>query len=152
MFYIPRYAASTGRSVLETSFGEGQQITGAACDLTGDQVTSGSLRCISGLALTCGDRAVSGQASSRLDCGHYREGHPVASASALPVHVQGWFPLGLTARSSLRSQEALQSPLQHHHTRASVLRLSFLPISQARFLHQTFPSWKILWTWNPHLT
>ena len=76
----------------------------------------------------------------------------MASASALPVHVQGWFPLGLTARSSLRSQEALQSPLQHHHTRASVLRLSFLPISQAHFLHQTFPSWKILWTWNPHLT
>ena len=40
-----------------------------------------------------------------------------ASASVLPVNIQGWFPLGLTG---LISQETLKSLLQHHSSKVSV--------------------------------
>ena len=46
-----------------------------------------------------------------------------ALASALPVNIQGWFPLGLTGLNSLQSKE-LSSLLQHHSSKASVLRRS----------------------------
>ena len=43
-----------------------------------------------------------------------------ASASVLPVNVQGWFPLGLTGLISLLSK-GLSSLLQHHSSKASIL-------------------------------
>ena len=43
-----------------------------------------------------------------------------ASASAFPVNIQGWFPLGLTALVSLQSKE-LKSLQQHHSSKASIL-------------------------------
>ena len=44
------------------------------------------------------------------------------SASALPMNIQGWFPLGLNGLISLMSKETLHEPLQHHSSRASVLQ------------------------------
>ena len=46
-----------------------------------------------------------------------------ASASVLPMNIQGWFPLGLTGLISLLSQE-LSSLLQHHSSKASILQCS----------------------------
>ena len=46
-----------------------------------------------------------------------------ASASVLPVCIQGWFPLGLTGLISLLSKR-LSSLLQHHNSKASVLQSS----------------------------
>ena len=46
-----------------------------------------------------------------------------ASASVLPMNIQGWFPLGWTGWISLQS-EGLWSLLQHHSSKASVLRHS----------------------------
>ena len=43
-----------------------------------------------------------------------------ASASVLPVNMQGWFPLGLTGLISLQSKE-LKSLLQHHSSKASII-------------------------------
>ena len=40
-----------------------------------------------------------------------------ASASVLPMHIQGWFPLGLTDLISLQSKEI--SRVQHHSSKAS---------------------------------
>ena len=46
-----------------------------------------------------------------------------ASASVLPMNIQGWFPLGLTGLISLQSKRLL-SLLQHHSWKASILWLS----------------------------
>ena len=43
-----------------------------------------------------------------------------ASASVLPMNIQGWFPLGLTGLISLLSR-GLSSLLQHHSSKALVL-------------------------------
>ena len=43
-----------------------------------------------------------------------------ASASVLPMNIQGWFPLGLTGLISLQSKR-LSRVLQHHNSKASVL-------------------------------
>ena len=40
-----------------------------------------------------------------------------ASASVLPMHIQGWFPLGLTGLISLQSKEI--SRVQYHSSKAS---------------------------------
>ena len=45
-----------------------------------------------------------------------------ASASGLSVNIQGWFPLGLTGLISFVFQGTLKSLLQHHSSKASVLR------------------------------
>ena len=47
-----------------------------------------------------------------------------ASASVLPMNIQGWFPLGLT--DLLAVQGTLKSLLQYHSSNASVLPLSAL--------------------------
>ena len=44
-------------------------------------------------------------------------------ASVLPMNIQGWFPLGLTGLISLQSK-GLKSLLQHHSSKASILRCS----------------------------
>ena len=46
-----------------------------------------------------------------------------ASASVLPMNIQDWFPLGWTGWISLQSK-ALKSLLQHHSSKASILRCS----------------------------
>ena len=46
-----------------------------------------------------------------------------ASASLLPMDSQDWFPLGLTGWISLQSK-GLKSLLQHHSSKASILRCS----------------------------
>ena len=43
-----------------------------------------------------------------------------ASASVLPISIQGWFPLGMTGLIPLQSN-TLRSPLQHHSSKASIL-------------------------------
>ena len=45
-----------------------------------------------------------------------------ASASVLPMNIQGWFVLGLTGLSSLLSQGTLNSLLQHHNLKALILQ------------------------------
>ena len=50
-------------------------------------------------------------------------GHSIrasASASILPMNIQGWFPLGLTGLISLQSK-GISSLLQHHNSKASIL-------------------------------
>ena len=46
-----------------------------------------------------------------------------ASASALPMNIQGWFPLGLTDLISCTPRD-LKSLLQHHNLKAAILRHS----------------------------
>ena len=43
-----------------------------------------------------------------------------ASASVLPMNIQGWVPLGLTGLISLQSK-TLKSLIQHHNSKASIL-------------------------------
>ena len=43
-----------------------------------------------------------------------------ASASVLPMNIQGWFPLGLTGLLSLQSKR-LSRVLQHHNLKESIL-------------------------------
>ena len=46
-----------------------------------------------------------------------------ASLSVLPMNIQNWFPLGLTDLASLQSK-GLSRVLQHHSSKASILRRS----------------------------
>ena len=52
-----------------------------------------------------------------------------ASASVLPMHIQGWFPLGFTGLISLLFK-GLSSLLQHHNSKASILQSSAFFIVQ----------------------
>ena len=52
-----------------------------------------------------------------------------ASASVFPMNIQDWFPLGWTGWISLQSKE-LSSLLQHHSSKASILRRSAFFIVQ----------------------
>ena len=45
-----------------------------------------------------------------------------ASASVLPMNMQGWFPLGLTGLSALQSKTLSKSFIQCHSSKASVLQ------------------------------
>ena len=45
-----------------------------------------------------------------------------ASASVLPMNIQGWFPLGLTGLISLQFKGLSQSLLQHQINKASILQ------------------------------
>ena len=57
-----------------------------------------------------------------------------ASTSALPMNLQDWFPLALTALISLLSKGLLKSLLQHHSLKASLLWLAFSMV-QLSHLH-----------------
>jgi len=59
-----------------------------------------------------------------------------ASASVLPTNIQDWFPLGLTGWISLKSKW-LSSLLQHHSSKASVLRCSAFFIVQLSHPYMT---------------
>ena len=52
------------------------------------------------------------------------------STSVLPMNILDWFPLGLTGLISLAVQGTLKSLLQHHSSKASVLRCSAFFIVQ----------------------
>ena len=61
-------------------------------------------------------------------------GHSIgASASVLPMNIQGWFPLGKTGLISLSSK----SLLQHHSSKASMLQCSALFMVQLSHLYMT---------------
>ena len=47
-----------------------------------------------------------------------------ASASVVPMNIQGWFPLGLTGLVSLLSRGLFKNLLQHHSLKASVFKCS----------------------------
>ena len=59
-----------------------------------------------------------------------------ASASVLPMNIQDWFPIGLTGLISLRSK-GLKSLLQHHSSKASILRCSAFFIVQLSHRYMT---------------
>ena len=59
-----------------------------------------------------------------------------ASASVLPMNIQGWFPLGLTGLISLQSK-GLSSLLQHQNLKASVLWPSAFFMVQLLRLYMT---------------
>ena len=48
-----------------------------------------------------------------------------ASASVLPMNIQGWFPLGLASFISLLSKGLLKSLPQHHNAKASISSSTF---------------------------
>ena len=56
-----------------------------------------------------------------------------ASASALPINIQDWFPLGWTGLSSLQSK-GLKSLLQHHSSKTSILQCSAFFIVQPSYI------------------
>ena len=58
-----------------------------------------------------------------------------ASASFLPMNIQGWFPLGLTGLILL--SKGLSSLLQHHSSKASVLWHSVVFMIQLSHPHMT---------------
>ena len=47
-----------------------------------------------------------------------------ASVSVLPMNIQNWFPLGWTGWVSLQSKGLFKSLLQHHSSKATILRRS----------------------------
>ena len=79
-----------------------------------------------------------------------------ASASAPPMNIQDWFPLGLAGLISLQSKE-LKSLLQHHSSKASILQVKlnrgncFLgKNSHKDFVHFSLPSFSPgeMWDWG----
>ena len=60
-----------------------------------------------------------------------------ASASVLPMNIQGWFPLGLIGLISLLSRGTRQSLLQHHSSKASILWHSAFFMVQLSHLYMT---------------
>ena len=60
-----------------------------------------------------------------------------ASASVLPMNIQGWFPLRLIRVDLLAVQGTLKSLLQHHSSKASILQLSDFFIVQLSHPYMT---------------
>ena len=68
-----------------------------------------------------------------------------ASASILPINIQGRFPLGLPVSVSLQSKGGtLKSLFQHHNFRASILWHSAFFMVQLTFVHDY---WKNTYFW-----
>ena len=61
-----------------------------------------------------------------------------ASASVLPINIQGWFPLGWTDLIPL----AVQGTLQHHNSKAWALRLS--PFLMVQLPHPYMSTGKVI--------
>ena len=67
-------------------------------------------------------------------------GHSIgasASASVLPMNIQGWFPLRIDWFALLAVQGTLKSLLQHHSSKASVLRCSAFFMVQLSHMNMT---------------
>ena len=60
-----------------------------------------------------------------------------ASASVLPMNIQGWFPLRLTGLISLLSKGLLKSLLQHHNSKALILQCSAFFMVQLSYPYMT---------------
>ena len=60
-----------------------------------------------------------------------------ALASVLPMNIQDWSPLGLTGWLSLQSKGIFKSLLQHHSSKASILRCSAFFIVQLSHPYMT---------------
>ena len=60
-----------------------------------------------------------------------------ASTSVLPMNIQDWFPLGWTGWISLQSKGLSKSLLQHHSSKASILRQSAFFIVQLSHPYMT---------------
>ena len=59
----------------------------------------------------------------------------LASASVLPMNIQGWFPLGWTGLDLLAVQGTLTSLLQHHSSKALILQCSAFFMVQLTSIH-----------------
>ena len=76
-----------------------------------------------------------------------------ASASVLPMNIQGWFPLGCTGWISLQSK-GLKSLLQHHSSKISILWCSSFFIVQLAHPYMTtgktiaLTRWDLCWQSN----
>ena len=68
-----------------------------------------------------------------------------ASAWVLPMHIQCWFPLGLTGFDLLAVQGTLKSLLQYHNLKASILWYSVLCVNS--HLYMTTGKTVALTTW-----
>ena len=58
-----------------------------------------------------------------------------ASASVLPINIQGWFPLGWTGLISFVSKGLSKSVLQNHSLKASILQCSAFFMVQLSSIH-----------------
>ena len=70
-----------------------------------------------------------------------------ATLSALPMNIQGWFPLGLTGCSPF-VQGTLKSLLQHHSSKASILQHSAFFTVQLSHLYMTTEKTIALTRWT----
>ena len=64
-----------------------------------------------------------------------------ALAAVFPMNIQGWFPLGLTCLISLQSKGLLKSLLQHHSSKASIVRCLAFFMVQLSHLYMTSLYW-----------
>ena len=71
-----------------------------------------------------------------------------ASASVFPMNIQDWFLLGLTGWISLQSKETFKSLLQHHSSKASILRCSAFFIVKLSHPHMTTGKTVALTRWT----
>ena len=61
----------------------------------------------------------------------------LASTSVLPMNIQDWFPLGWTGWISLQPKRLSKSLLQHHSSKASILRRLAFFIVQLSYPYMT---------------
>ena len=80
---------------------------------------------------------------SRLFASDGQSSGTSALASVVPMNTQGWFPLGLTGWISLLSRDILQ----HHNSKASVLRHSAFFMVQLSHLYKYIVTWLNIVTW-----
>ena len=71
-----------------------------------------------------------------------------ASASVLPINIQGWFLLGQNGWISLQSKRLFKSLLQHHSSKASILQCSAFFIVQLSHPYITTGKTIALTTWT----
>ena len=71
-----------------------------------------------------------------------------SSASVLSVNIQNWFPSGLTGWTSLQSQGALKSLLQHHSSKASIPQHSAFFMVQLSHSYMTTGKTTALTRWT----
>ena len=75
------------------------------------------------------------------------------SASVLPMNIQGWFPFRINSFYLFAVLGMLQSLLQHHNSKASILQCSaFFMIQSLKKemeTHSSILAWEIPWTDEP---
>ena len=71
-----------------------------------------------------------------------------ASASVLPMNIQGWFPLGLTGLISVLSKGFSKTLLQHHNSKASILQHSAFFMVQLSHVYVSTGKTTALTTWT----